>query len=543
RRYHESIKSDAEDASFDVDVFVSGYACRLSGIGFTTRSGKAFLRLAKGFAALPKLPGGAGSGRDPVPPLSRSTEDLLASAHLPPLPTRLRRSPRWKHLKAGFAVWTPKPPARSRVRVAIHHLELPPSGLAVHQFYSAAMNNGPNTNGSESSFSSDLNRWHANLEERLHPFWSSALSGRTIRVSLYASDPTLYDSDGEYTNESGSSDGPPEKRQYCLGTWEPLRMARSMLSSQSHGRACVSILAPCTLHSAILALIKLSNILSGARAVFRNVFVNDLRDSVIPGMGEWYTDMWRSGIRFHYVSNGPFELLPVVNQFFQVSQLPPGSVRLRSYGGRSLFNGLLSAPAMRKRAGVLDVLNHFPDAKFVLVGDSGEQDLELYAGSRRSARSRFLLCSCEMRVRTTDWGYVFRAIEPVETKHVGPLSSFAIHLNVGGLVYVKGEADEDLFWDEPPLATSRLVEWLLHLVGSHFPLHIRRTSRDSGMLALPGLTKEPESYLPPPIKTQQSWSEPRRDAMTCRCVCGELVRRSQNTYLFEYSESPRSVWK
>ena len=89
-------------------------------------------------------------------------------------------------------------------------------------------------------------------------------------------------------------------------------------------------------------------------------------------------------------SNGPFELLPVVNEFFQLARLPPGSIRLRSYGGRSLFNGLLSAPAMRKRAGVLDVLNHFPDARFFLVGDSGEQDLELYAEVARARPDQVL---------------------------------------------------------------------------------------------------------------------------------------------------------
>ena len=47
--------------------------------------------------------------------------------------------------------------------------------------------------------------------------------------------------------------------------------------------------------------IKLSNILSGARAVFYNVFVKELKDIVIPGMGEWYRRMWDKGVRFHYV--------------------------------------------------------------------------------------------------------------------------------------------------------------------------------------------------------------------------------------------------
>ena len=44
-----------------------------------------------------------------------------------------------------------------------------------------------------------------------------------------------------------------------------------------------------------------------------------------------------------------------------------------------MFNGLLSAPANRKRDGILDILNAFSDSRFFLVGDSGEQDLELYA--------------------------------------------------------------------------------------------------------------------------------------------------------------------
>lgn len=35
------------DAQFDIDVFVSGYTCKLTGVGFNTKAGRAFLRLAK----------------------------------------------------------------------------------------------------------------------------------------------------------------------------------------------------------------------------------------------------------------------------------------------------------------------------------------------------------------------------------------------------------------------------------------------------------------------------------------------------------------
>jgi phosphatidate phosphatase APP1 len=56
-----------------------------------------------------------------------------------------------------------------------------------------------------------------------------------------------------------------------------------------------------------------------------------------------------------------------------------GSLKLRSYAGRSLFSGLMSAPAARKRAGLVETMDSFTDSFFILIGDSGEQDLELYA--------------------------------------------------------------------------------------------------------------------------------------------------------------------
>ncbi|KAF9525117.1 hypothetical protein CPB83DRAFT_885775 [Crepidotus variabilis] len=124
--------------------------------------------------------------------------------------------------------------------------------------------------------------------------------------------------------------------------------------------------------------VKYAGILGGARAAFHNVFVKDLKDAVIPGMGEWYAMMYSRGVRFHYVSNGPFSVLPMLNEFFELSQLPPGSIKLKSYAGRSIFSGLTSAPAARKRAGVVEVLDSFPDSRFFLIGDTGEQDLELY---------------------------------------------------------------------------------------------------------------------------------------------------------------------
>ena len=54
--------------------------------------------------------------------------------------------------------------------------------------------------------------------------------------------------------------------------------------------------------------VKDSGVLNGARAVFHNVFVKDLKDCVVEGMGEWYTEMYKQGIRFHYVVRASISL-------------------------------------------------------------------------------------------------------------------------------------------------------------------------------------------------------------------------------------------
>ncbi|KAH9857256.1 hypothetical protein C2E23DRAFT_381428 [Lenzites betulinus] len=457
RRYREPQRDKHEDTPFGVDVFVSGYACKLTGVGFNTRAGRAFLRLAKSYAALPKLPV-AGVTTTSMTPMTRSTEELLAHAHLPPLPDEITDESEMEEL--DYKLRQLEFDARSvdsvqserdnisRTSSSDSQSSRPPSASSATSYSGSgnahASGSSPPTSANPlSSGLADLRRWHANLEARLHPFWSSALSNRIVRISLYATDPSLYDSDDRCTDESGSSQSsmPPERQpiltrdvittadgsfqikfsvpweQMCVhpgalhiafggpGLEQDLFVVAELLAPPSPGPGTpstpqgppryipprnavvtisTSIAIPLSSSSVrvisdIDDTIKQSGILGGARMVFHNVFVKDLRDSVIRGMGDWYTGMWRRGVRFHYVSNGPFELLPVVNEFIQISHLPPGSIRLRSYGGRSLFNGLLSAPAMRKRTGVLDVLNHFPDAHFILVGDSGEQDLELYA--------------------------------------------------------------------------------------------------------------------------------------------------------------------
>ena len=137
--------------------------------------------------------------------------------------------------------------------------------------------------------------------------------------------------------------------------------------------------------------VRTTEILNGVRAMFRNVFVNDEKEMVIPDIVNWYNDMHKQGISgFHYVSNSPYEAFSAISDFFKISNLPHGHFKLKYYGGKSLLGGLWEPAAERKRAGVIEILNEFKHCQFILVGDSGEQDLELYSSLARERPHQIL---------------------------------------------------------------------------------------------------------------------------------------------------------
>jgi hypothetical protein len=69
-----------------------------------------------------------------------------------------------------------------------------------------------------------------------------------------------------------------------------------------------------------------------------------------------------------------------VSEFLRLNHFPAYySLKLKFYGGRSIVSSLFEGAGQRKRPSVLEILDEFYDSRFILIGDSGEQDLELYA--------------------------------------------------------------------------------------------------------------------------------------------------------------------
>ncbi|KAF9352410.1 hypothetical protein BGX26_009771 [Mortierella sp. AD094] len=120
--------------------------------------------------------------------------------------------------------------------------------------------------------------------------------------------------------------------------------------------------------------IKETNILAGPTIILRNTFLNEMRD--VPGMADVYMQWWKHGAALHYVSNSPWQLIPSLLDFFRMHKFPPGSAHLRLTDG--MLKTYFMTPGEHKRKSIREILTDFPQRKFILIGDSGEIDMEIY---------------------------------------------------------------------------------------------------------------------------------------------------------------------
>lgn len=123
--------------------------------------------------------------------------------------------------------------------------------------------------------------------------------------------------------------------------------------------------------------IKHTGITGNKKSMFRNVFVHDTSSWIIDGIPQWYnllSNCYESD--FFYVSNSPTQLYNVLKGYI-FNNLPRGPLFLKQYSG-NIFSGLMASSANKKVGNIATIFNDFPEKKFILVGDSGEQDFEAY---------------------------------------------------------------------------------------------------------------------------------------------------------------------
>jgi phosphatidate phosphatase APP1 len=102
-----------------------------------------------------------------------------------------------------------------------------------------------------------------------------------------------------------------------------------------------------------------------------------------PGAPDLYRDLAAGVNPVFYVSSSPWNLHTFLGAFIRHRRFPMGPVLLRDLLGTS-------AGREQKAGRISEILELHPDLPFVLIGDSGEKDPEIYADIVRSYPGRIL---------------------------------------------------------------------------------------------------------------------------------------------------------
>ena len=134
--------------------------------------------------------------------------------------------------------------------------------------------------------------------------------------------------------------------------------------------------------------VKVTNV-ADRRELLANTLLREF--SAVPGMAEIYRHWQESGTAFHYVSASPWQLASCLGGFLRDAGLPAGSMHLKLFRLKdSTPLGRLPSRKRSKRRIIEHIVADFPQRKFLLVGDSGERDPEVYAEVARRHPDRVL---------------------------------------------------------------------------------------------------------------------------------------------------------
>lgn len=104
----------------------------------------------------------------------------------------------------------------------------------------------------------------------------------------------------------------------------------------------------------------------------------------VPGMARRYRDWAGEGARLHFVSSTPWHLYGPLVGFLEGAGFPAATLALKQIRLKdSSIGNILADATITKPPAIEALLAAYPARTFVLVGDSGEKDPEIYADVMR----------------------------------------------------------------------------------------------------------------------------------------------------------------
>jgi len=142
--------------------------------------------------------------------------------------------------------------------------------------------------------------------------------------------------------------------------------------------------------------IKISNV-TDHKQLFDNTFFKDFKE--VSGMPDLYKQLADHNASIHFVSSSPWQLYSPLQEFVRNTGFPWATMNLKDvrFRDETLFN-LFKKGTETKPAQIEPNLQRYPQRQFILIGDSGEQDPEVYGDIARRYPSQI----CRILIRNVD---------------------------------------------------------------------------------------------------------------------------------------------
>ncbi|MFZ0726377.1 MAG: phosphatase domain-containing protein [Desulfobacterales bacterium] len=131
------------------------------------------------------------------------------------------------------------------------------------------------------------------------------------------------------------------------------------------------------------------------KMLWRLFFTKAKSRTAFAGVGAFYRALYRglSGDQHNpmlYVSRGPWSIYEVLDEFFHLNDIPEGPLLFLRYWGITLDHPLPRRAKDHKLGLIRQLLAIYKDLPFILIGDSGQKDPEIYARIVRDYPGRIL---------------------------------------------------------------------------------------------------------------------------------------------------------
>jgi phosphatidate phosphatase APP1 len=231
--------------------------------------------------------------------------------------------------------------------------------------------------------SQEDSRWR-NFRNALKRFTSDEIANAKVRVNFKSQTRELItDEEGFFETwlefpSSFLSTNANDKNFYSLNVELLAPLRREQTETRFQGQVMVPQNPAFGIISDIDDTILHSDATRVLRAASKLLFGNARTRLPFEGVAEFYQKLHQNTNPLFYVSSSPWNLYDLLVEFLEVNDIPLGPLLLRDWGISD--NELLATGhAGHKLQAIKQILDTYPTLPFLLIGDSGQEDPEIYS--------------------------------------------------------------------------------------------------------------------------------------------------------------------